>query len=212
MDRELFGSQYVMKGSGKAWIDLASMNVLRLEIQYLDPPDAGRRALTGGRLRPVVIQRKNFLDAQDSHSRQTVPNPKMPVGGQYVAEYSTIRNLRFQCGSSISVRLRRFSHAALSQCLFAGSDSQIAVDFRNALYNPACLTSKRSTKVRSSNGSRVAFAPSGSLKADVHVGLRSKQNKENGRLGSAMLLASRSALSSVQSCSVCWIPRTSETK
>jgi hypothetical protein len=38
LHRELFGTQYVMKGSGKAWIDLSSKNVLRLEIQYLDPP------------------------------------------------------------------------------------------------------------------------------------------------------------------------------
>lgn len=100
LHRELFGTQYVMKGSGKAWIDLSSMNVLRLEIQYLDPPmPEGVLSLTVD-YAPVVIQEKTFWMPRTVTAEQTVPNPKVPVGGQYVAEYSNYQEYK------VSVRIK----------------------------------------------------------------------------------------------------------
>ena len=58
LHRELFGTQYVMKGSGKAWIDTASMNVVRLEIQYLDPPMPEGVLSLAVDYAPVVIKEK----------------------------------------------------------------------------------------------------------------------------------------------------------
>ena len=88
LHREMFGSQYVMKGSGKAWIDLTSMNVLRLELQYLDPPLPEGVLSVAVDYAPVVIKEKTFWMPRTVTAEQTVPNPKAPVGGQYIAEYS----------------------------------------------------------------------------------------------------------------------------
>jgi hypothetical protein len=100
LHRELFGTQYVMKGSGKAWIDLASMNVLRLEIQYLDPPMPEGVLSLAVDYAPVVIKEKTFWMPRTVTAEQTVPNPKMPVGGQYVAEYSNYQEFK------VSVRIK----------------------------------------------------------------------------------------------------------
>jgi len=100
LHRELFGTQYVMKGSGKAWIDLASMNVLRLEIQYLDPPMPEGVLSLSVDYAPVMIQEKTFWMPRTVTAEQTVPNPKMPVGGQYVAEYSNYQEFK------VSVRIK----------------------------------------------------------------------------------------------------------
>ncbi|HEY2169890.1 MAG TPA: hypothetical protein VGJ30_09725 [Candidatus Angelobacter sp.] len=94
LHRELFGTQYVMKGSGKAWIDLASMNVLRLEIQYLDPPMPEGVLSLSVDYAPVVIKEKTFWMPRTVTAEQTVPNPKMPVGGQYIAEYSNYQEFK----------------------------------------------------------------------------------------------------------------------
>ena len=79
LHRELFGTQYVMKGSGKAWIDLASMNVFRLEIQYLDPPMPEGVLSLAVDYAPVVMKEKTFWMPKTVTAEQTVPNPKMPV-------------------------------------------------------------------------------------------------------------------------------------
>ncbi len=100
LHRELFGTQYVMKGSGKAWIDPASMNVLRLEIQYLDPPMPEGVLTLAVDYAPVIIQEKTFWMPRTVTAEQTVPNPKMPVGGQYVAEYSNYQEFK------VSVRIK----------------------------------------------------------------------------------------------------------
>ncbi|HEY4678700.1 MAG TPA: hypothetical protein VIJ01_16160 [Candidatus Angelobacter sp.] len=100
LHRELFGTQYVMKGSGKAWIDLLSMNVLRLEIQYLDPPMPEGVLTLAVDYAPVVIKEKNFWMPKTVTAEQTVPNPKAPVGGQYVAEYSNYQEFK------VSVRIK----------------------------------------------------------------------------------------------------------
>ena len=100
LHRELFGTQYVMKGSGKAWIDLASMNVLRLEIQYLDPPMPEGVLSLAVDYAPVVIKEETFWMPRTVTAEQTVPNPKMPVGGQYVAEYSNYQEFK------VSVRIK----------------------------------------------------------------------------------------------------------
>ena len=100
LHRELFGTQYVMKGSGKAWIDPASMNVLRLEIQYLDPPMPEGVLKLAVDYAPVMIQEKTFWMPKTVTAEQTVPNPKMPVGGQYVAEYSNYQEYK------VSVRMK----------------------------------------------------------------------------------------------------------
>jgi hypothetical protein len=100
LHRELFGTQYVMKGSGKAWIELASMNVLRLEIQYLDPPMPEGVLSLAVDYAPVVIQEKTFWMPKTVTAAQTVPNPKAPVGGQYVAEYSNYQEFK------VSVRIK----------------------------------------------------------------------------------------------------------
>ncbi len=100
LHRELFGTQYVMKGSGKAWIDLSSMNVLRLELQYLDPPMPEGVLTLAVDYGPVVIDGKTFWMPRTVTAEQTVPNPKMPVGGQYVAEYSNYQEFK------VSVRIK----------------------------------------------------------------------------------------------------------
>jgi hypothetical protein len=100
LHRELFGTQYVMKGSGKAWIDLSSMNVLRLEIQYLDPPMPEGVLSLSVDYAPVVIKEQTFWMPKTVTAEQTVPNPKMPVGGQYVAEYSNYQEFK------VSVRMK----------------------------------------------------------------------------------------------------------
>ena len=100
LHRELFGTQYVMKGSGKAWLDLSSMNVLRLEIQYLDPPMPEGVLSLAVDYAPVVIQEKTFWMPKTVTAEQTIPNPKVPVGGQYVAEYSNYQEYK------VSVRIK----------------------------------------------------------------------------------------------------------
>jgi hypothetical protein len=100
LHRELFGTQYVMKGSGKAWIDLASMNVLRLELQYLDPPMPEGVLSLAVNYAPVVIKEETFWMPKTVTAEQTVPNPKAPVGGQYVAEYSNYQEYK------VSVRIK----------------------------------------------------------------------------------------------------------
>jgi hypothetical protein len=100
LHRELFGTQYVMKGSGKAWIDPASMSVLRLEIQYLDPPMPEGVLSLAVDYAPVMIQKKTFWMPRTVTAEQTVPNPKVPVGGQYVAEYSNYQEFK------VSVRMK----------------------------------------------------------------------------------------------------------
>ena len=100
LHRELFGTQYVMKGSGKAWIDLSSMNVLRLELQYLAPPLPEGVLSVAVDYAPVVIKEKTFWMPKTVTAEQTVPNPKAPVGGQYVAEYSNYHEYK------VSVRIK----------------------------------------------------------------------------------------------------------
>jgi hypothetical protein len=100
LHRELFGTQYVMKGSGKAWIDLVSMNVLRLEIQYLDPPMPEGVLSLAVDYAPVVIKEQTFWMPKTVTAEQTVPNPKMPLGGKYVAEYSNYQEYK------VSVRIK----------------------------------------------------------------------------------------------------------
>ena len=86
--REMFGSQVVLKGRGRAWIDLESMNVLRLELQYLDPPSPEGELSVSVDYAPVAINGKTFWMPRKVTAEQTISNPKMPVGGQYVADYS----------------------------------------------------------------------------------------------------------------------------
>ena len=94
LHRELFGSQYVMKGSGTAWIDPASMNVVRLELQYLDPPVPEGVLVVRIDYAEVAINEKKFWMPKTLTAEQTVPNPKVPVGGQYIAEYSNYQQFK----------------------------------------------------------------------------------------------------------------------
>jgi hypothetical protein len=48
----------------------------------------------------VVIQEKTFWMPKTVTAEQTVPNPKVPVGGQYVAEYSNYQEYK------VSVRIK----------------------------------------------------------------------------------------------------------
>ena len=100
LHRDLFGTRYVMKGSGKAWIDSTSMNVLRLEIQYLDPPMPEGVLTLAVDYAPVVIKEKTFWMPRTVTAEQTVANPKAPVGGQYIAEYSNYHEYK------VSVRIK----------------------------------------------------------------------------------------------------------
>jgi hypothetical protein len=86
--REIFGSQAVVKSKGKAWIDPNSMNVVRLEFQYLNPPFLEGVLEVSVDYAPVVINGKTFWMPKTVTAEQTVPNPKHSVGGQYIASYS----------------------------------------------------------------------------------------------------------------------------
>jgi hypothetical protein len=83
-----------MKGSGKAWIDPLSMNVVRLELQYLDPPVPEGVLTVRVDYAEVAINEKKFWMPKTLRAEQTVPNPKMPVGGEYVAEYSNYQQFK----------------------------------------------------------------------------------------------------------------------
>lgn len=86
--REIFGSQAAVSGKGKAWIDPNSMNVVRLEFQYLNPPFFEGVLEVSVDYAPVVINGKQFWMPKTVTAEQTVPNPKHSVGGQYIASYS----------------------------------------------------------------------------------------------------------------------------
>jgi hypothetical protein len=86
--RDLFGQRSYLKGRGKAWIDLESMNIARLELHYLDPPASQGELAVAVDYAPVVINDKTFWMPRTVTAEQTIPNPKVPVGGKYVAEYS----------------------------------------------------------------------------------------------------------------------------
>jgi len=94
LHQEMFGSQITLKGSGKAWIDPASMNVVRLELQYLDPPVPEGVLVVRVDYAEAVINEKKFWMPKTLTAEQTVPNPKMPVGGQYIAEYSNYQQFK----------------------------------------------------------------------------------------------------------------------
>ncbi len=96
LHRELFGTQYVMKGSGKAWIDLASMNVLRLEIQYLDPPMPEGVLTLAVDYAPVVIQEKTFWMPRMVTAEQTVPIPRCRWADSTLRNTRITRNIRCQ--------------------------------------------------------------------------------------------------------------------
>lgn len=86
--REIFGSQAVVKGKGKAWIDPESMNVIRLDFQYLNPPFLEGILEVSVDYAPVMINGKTFWMPRTVTAQQTVPNPRHSVGGQYIASYS----------------------------------------------------------------------------------------------------------------------------
>jgi hypothetical protein len=49
---------------------------------------------------PVVIKERTFWMPRTVTAEQSIPNPKMPVGGQYVAEYSNYHEYK------VSVRIK----------------------------------------------------------------------------------------------------------
>jgi hypothetical protein len=94
LHRELFGTQYVMKGSGKAWIDLSSMNVLRLEIQYLDPPMPEGVLSLAVDYAPVVIQEKLSGCPRQSRLSKPFPIPRCRWADSTLQSTRIIRNIR----------------------------------------------------------------------------------------------------------------------
>ncbi len=86
--REISGRQWLLKGKGKAWIDPESMNVMRLELQYLDPPLPEGVLTVSVDYAAVEINGKTFWMPRTVVAEQTVPNSKLPVTGQYIARYS----------------------------------------------------------------------------------------------------------------------------
>jgi hypothetical protein len=86
--RDLFGQSAYLNGRGKAWIDPDSMNVVRLELRYLDPPAGEGELEVSVDYAPVMIKDKTFWMPRLVTAGQTIPNAKVPVGGQYIAKYS----------------------------------------------------------------------------------------------------------------------------
>lgn len=86
--REIFGSQSAVSGKGKAWIDPETMNVMRLEFQYLNPPFYEGILEVTVDYAPVEIKEKTFWMPKLVTAEQTVPNTKHSVGGQYIASYT----------------------------------------------------------------------------------------------------------------------------
>jgi hypothetical protein len=85
--RDISGSRAIVEGKGKAWIDPNSMNVIRLEFEYLNPP-LGAPLEVAIDYAPVVINGRAFWMPKTVTAEQTVPNPKHPIGGQYIASYA----------------------------------------------------------------------------------------------------------------------------
>jgi hypothetical protein len=92
--RDLFGQRTYLNGRGKAWIDPESMNVMRLELRYLDPPAGAGELKVSVDYAPVTIKEKTFWMPRIVSAAQTIPNAKVPVGGQYIAEYSNYHHFK----------------------------------------------------------------------------------------------------------------------
>jgi hypothetical protein len=92
--RDLFGQRSYLNGRGKAWIDPESMNVIRLELHYLDPPAGEGELQVSIDYAAVTINDKTFWMPRLVTAEQTIPNAKIPVGGQYVAEYSNYHHFK----------------------------------------------------------------------------------------------------------------------
>jgi hypothetical protein len=92
--RDLFNQRSYLNGKGKAWIDPESMNVMRLELRYLDPPAGEGELHVAIDYAAVTINDKTFWMPRLVTAEQTIPNPKFPVGGQYIAEYSNYHHFK----------------------------------------------------------------------------------------------------------------------
>jgi len=86
--RDISGIRAAVQGKGKAWIDPRSMNVVRVEFHYLNPPVNEGVLEVSIDYAPVVINGREFWMPKTVTAEQTVPNPKHPLGGQYIASYS----------------------------------------------------------------------------------------------------------------------------
>jgi hypothetical protein len=91
LHREALGGLTILQGKGKAWIDPESMNIIRLELQHLNhlnPEFKEGLLAVSVDYAEVVINGRKFWMPKMVKAEQTVPNPKVPVTGQYIAEYS----------------------------------------------------------------------------------------------------------------------------
>ncbi len=88
LNLEFDGRKCLDKDTGKAWIDLESMHLVRLERRYQNlPAPAGVLAVQVD-YAPVVINGKTYWMPKRVRTEQTQRTSKNPVTGQYVAEYS----------------------------------------------------------------------------------------------------------------------------
>ncbi|HZS29365.1 MAG TPA: hypothetical protein VFB76_19225 [Candidatus Angelobacter sp.] len=85
--RDVFGSKTAVKGSGKAWIDPETMNVMRIEFEYQNPPLEGELKVSVD-YAPAVINGQTFWMPKTVTAKQAVPNSTMSIAEQYIASYS----------------------------------------------------------------------------------------------------------------------------
>jgi hypothetical protein len=88
LDQDIFGTNFMSKGTGKAWIDRESMHVVRLELQFLNPPVFDSTLSESIDYAPVVINGKTFWMPKRLSAELTQKSAKAPLVGQYIAEYS----------------------------------------------------------------------------------------------------------------------------
>lgn len=85
--REIFGSKTAVKGNGRAWIDPETMNVMRVEFEYQNPPFEGELEVSVD-YAPAVINGQTFWMPKTVTAEQGVPSRTLTIAGQYIASYS----------------------------------------------------------------------------------------------------------------------------
>ena len=99
LDQELLGTKFMSKGTGKVWIDRESMQVVRLDLRFLNPPLLDCVLTESIDYAQVVINGKTFWMPRTFRAELSPISSRLPVTGQYIAEYSNYQKFE------VSVRM-----------------------------------------------------------------------------------------------------------
>ncbi len=85
---EFLGMELASRDTGKAWIDPASMHVVRLERRYLNLPQPYSALNVWVSYAPVLLNGKTFWMPKTVRVQEVFARSKKPITAEYVAEYS----------------------------------------------------------------------------------------------------------------------------